>query len=164
MWPYVIEEIEKSPLVGYGRMAMIRIGLAGEMREIGLEFSHPHNVYLDTLLDNGIVGSLPIFLFWGLVLIYSTRLFRSKDTLSSVIGGVVFSLTFAQLVSGIGSQHYYPRISTFGLWAGTFIMLRVKVAETQVGLISLNNQYVTAESLSQPYIIVDSSYIQNTDY
>jgi hypothetical protein len=89
-------------------------------------------MYLETLLDNGIVGSVPIFIFWGMMLIYSGRLFRSNNRLFSAVGGVALSLMLAQLFAGIGSQHFYPRESTSGMWVAIFLSLRVYVEKKQM--------------------------------
>ncbi len=132
MWPYVVAKIGASPTVGYGRLAMQRTGLYDELLKVNLSFPHPHNVYLETLLDNGIVGSIPIALFWGMLLVYAAALFRSVNRLYAAVGGLALSLVLAQLFAGVGAQHYYPRVSTLGVWAGAFLMLRVYVEEKRV--------------------------------
>ena len=128
IWPYVIRKIGQSPLIGYGRLGMVRSGLANQlMSELGEVFAHPHNMYLETLLDNGILGSIPIFVFWWLMLIYSIRLFRTKNCICSAIGGLSLSLIIAHLAGGIGAQHVYPRESMLGMLVVMFLSLRVYV-------------------------------------
>jgi O-antigen ligase len=135
IWPYVVQKIEEAPVIGYGRLAMERTGLSERlMKEMGESFPHPHNVYLESLLDNGILGSIPIVLFWGIIVAYSALLFRSANRLYSTAGGLALSLTLAQLFAGIGAQHYYPRVSTVGLWTAMFLMLRVHIEEKQAQL------------------------------
>ena len=128
-WPHVIKKIGEAPLVGFGRLAMPRTGLTESLdRQYGnIGFPHPHNMYLETLLDNGILGSLPIFLFFGMVLVSSAKLFRSADPMCSAVGGVALSMVVAQLAAGMGSQHFYPRESTLGMWAAMLLALRVSV-------------------------------------
>jgi O-antigen ligase len=140
MWPYVIKKIGQSPIIGYGRLSMQRTGLADYLLQINPYwiFPHPHNVYLETLLDNGILGSLPIFIFWGIVLVYSGKLFRSSNRLCSALGGATLALSLAQIFAGIGAQHYYPRISTLGLWAMTFLLIRVYMEHKQTQIQSIN--------------------------
>ena len=135
IWPYVIRKIEQSPVVGYGRLAMQRTGLADELLRMDLPFPHPHNVYLETLLDNGMLGSIPIVVFWGILTIYSASLFMSTNRLYGAVGGLALALTLAQAFAGIGAQHYYPRVSTLGLWVAIFLMLRVYVEEKQTELV-----------------------------
>jgi len=129
IWPRVVDLISESAFIGYGRLGMLRTGLAHELSEEGLRFPHPHNVYLETLLDNGILGSLPILAFWGAMVFYAAALFRSNNHLYAAVGGLALSLIMAQAFAGIGAQHYYPRISTLGMWAGALLMLRVYVEE-----------------------------------
>jgi len=146
VWPLVIEKIIESPMVGHGRRAMSRLGLS---QQLALEqgetyFAHPHNMYLETLLDNGIVGSLPILLFWGAMVFYSANLFRSDNRLYAAIGGAALSLMLAQLFAGVGSQHFYPEASTLGMWAALFLALRVHVEEREA-----QRRAVTAGGLGQ---------------
>jgi O-antigen ligase len=129
MWPYVIDKIGESPLVGYGRLAMQRTGLYHQLLAMDLSFPHPHNMYLEVLLDNGIVGAVPIALFWGILIVYSVRLFRNDNRLYAAVGGSALALVLAQVFAGMGAQHYYPRVSTLGTWAAALLMLRVYVEE-----------------------------------
>lgn len=135
LWPYVIEKIGESPWVGFGRLGMIRSGLVeylDQMRGEGEAERQPHNMYLESLLDNGIVGTIPILTFWALVIVYSTRLFLSSNPLYSAVGGLTLSLTVAQLISGIGSQHFYPDESTMNMWAAMFLALRIYVEDKRM--------------------------------
>jgi len=47
-------------------------------------------------------------------------------------------LSLAQIFAGIGAQHYYPRISTLGLWAMTFLLIRVYLEHKQTQIQSIN--------------------------
>ncbi len=153
MWPYVIDKICESPLIGYGRLAMQRTGLAKQMLEMGLSFPHPHNVYLETLLDNGILGSLPIFVFWGMVLVLCTKLFRSSNRLCSAVGGLTLALTLAQLFAGIGAQHYYPRISTLSLWCAMFLSLRIYLEQKRSQMQATSYLIPQNQQLLQPAVV-----------
>lgn len=130
-WPHIIDRIGDAPVFGYGRLAVLRTGLRDELlaaygRSDALP--HAHNIYLEWLIDNGIVGFIPILAFYVLMLLYSARLFRSGDGLSAAVGGMGLSLILVQLVAGLGAQHFYPRVSTLGMWAGMFLVLRLTVA------------------------------------
>ncbi len=135
VWPHIVDKIGESPVVGYGRLAMERAGLEEYLRQKygeGEAFGQTHNMYLETLLDNGIIGSIPILLFWGMMVIYSGKLFRSDNRLCSAVGGLTLSLMLAQLFAGIGSQHFYPEESTLGAWAAMFLAVRVYVEQARV--------------------------------
>jgi hypothetical protein len=128
-WPYVIEKIKESPILGCGRLAMNRTGIQKYlMEEYGEGFPHPHNAYLELLLDNGIVGALLVLPFYFVVLgLAVPMLLNRSDPLRCAVGGVVCSLTLAFLVAGIGSQTFYPREGAVGMWAAFGLLFRLYV-------------------------------------
>lgn len=133
IWPLVVGKITESPLIGYGRLGMTRTGLVDKLwDELDESFPHPHNMYLETLMDNGLIGSLPILIFWAVIVLYSARLFRSGNRLYSAVGGLSLALVLAQLFAGVGSQHFYPRESTMCVWVAMFLSLRVYVEEMRM--------------------------------
>lgn len=132
-WPYVIEKIGNAPLFGYGRMAMQRTGVATFLRqEFGERFPHPHNAYFQLLMDNGLIGSLPIFLFYLVIIKHSISLFRDSESLVFItVGGVTLSLVLALLVASVGSQTFYPREGAVCMWCAIGLMLRVFVQRSR---------------------------------
>ncbi len=134
VWPYVIEKIQERPTWGFGREAMSRVGLVqflwAHYRE---SFPHPHNAYLEMLLDNGLVGFAIVIPFYLVVLFHSIRLFLDKRSpLSSAAGGVAAALVLALLVASMGSQTFYPREGAVGMWAAIGLMLRVCLERAHV--------------------------------
>jgi O-antigen ligase len=133
-WPFMIAKIAESPMVGYGRLAMIRTGLAGFLWETyGESFPHPHNAYLEMLLDNGIIGFVLVIPFYLLVVWRSVSLFR-EDPESPVfvcIGGMTCALVLALLIASFGSQTFYPREGAVGMWCAIGLMFRVWVQRRQ---------------------------------
>jgi O-antigen ligase len=155
IWPHVIDKIGESPAIGFGRMAMNRTGLTeflGQTYGESEAFPHPHNMYLETLLDNGVIGSIPILLFWGGMVFYSARLFRSKNRLYSAVGGLSLALILAQLVAGLSAQHFYPRESTMCLWMAMFLVLRVHVEEKRVRI----GQTYVEDHVSIPMLVSEA--------
>jgi O-antigen ligase len=128
-WPLVINKIKESPWIGYGKEAMVQTGLAGYLlTEYGELFPHPHNAYLQLLLDNGIFGALGILLFYILITKYSYSLFRdSRSPEFIAAGGCCLALLLALLVASMGSQTFYPREGAVGMWCAIGLMLRVYV-------------------------------------
>ncbi len=131
IWPHVIERIGEAPVVGHGRLAMLRTGLRDELWRLYGEagaFPHPHNLYLEWLFDNGLVGLIPVVILFGWIIWRSTILFRDRtNPWAAMVGGASFALVVTQLVAGIGSQHFYPKISTVGMWVVICLMIRVWV-------------------------------------
>ncbi len=126
-WPLVIAKIGESPWLGHGREAMRSQRISSYLwSELGEDFGHPHNAYLQCLLDNGWIGAIPIFLFYLIVLRRSISLFAdSRSPVFIAVGGVCLALVFAQLVGSLGSQTFYPREGTVGLWCAMGLMWRV---------------------------------------
>lgn len=127
VWPYVVDKIGESPGVGYGCLAMRRTGLTDFLEaQIGMGFFHPHNAYLEWLLDNGVVGLVPVAAFFGICLVWSAVLFRNTNSpWYAAVGGIALSLVLAQLLGAMGSQHFYPRVSTTGMWASALLAIRL---------------------------------------
>ncbi len=126
-WPYVIDRILEAPWIGYGREGMKRTGISSYLwTEFGESFPHPHNAYLQFVLDNGVIGMLPVVAFYFTVLLYGLRLFRDQANPEYVaVGGAALSLVLALLVAALGSQSFYPEEGVVGLWCAVGLMLRV---------------------------------------
>ena len=130
IWPFVLKKIGERPVLGFGMLAMQRTGLAAQFRYEG--FAHPHNAYLEVLLDSGVVGLVPILFFYIAVTVRALRLFvKPRDAIDSAIGGASCALVLALLVAGMGSQHFYPQVGGVGMWAAIGLMLRASVERAQ---------------------------------
>ncbi|HED16884.1 MAG TPA: O-antigen ligase domain-containing protein [Gammaproteobacteria bacterium] len=129
IWPFVVDKIGDAPYLGHGRRAMQRLGLSEFLAATFHEaFPHPHNAYLQLLLDNGWLLSLPIFMFYLLILSYSLSLFRDRSNILYVaVGGGTFAFVLAQLSGSIGAQSFYPSEGTVSMWCMMGLMLRVYV-------------------------------------
>jgi O-antigen ligase len=130
-WPYVIAQIKEGPILGFGREAMITTGVYQKILDDTQDtesFPHPHNAYLQLLLDDGLLGFSLIIPFYWVVLRCSFRLFRDhSDHLFEAAGGVCCALVLALMVAGMGGETFYPREGAVGMWAAIGIMLRVHV-------------------------------------
>lgn len=131
IWPYVTQKIQESLHTGYGRLAMIRTGIARQLKnDLGEDFPHPHNAYLECLLDNGLIGLLLILPFYLAMLYVSARMLRTRDSpLASAVGGVSLCLILALLVAAAGSQTFYPREGAVGMWCAIGLALRLGVQQ-----------------------------------
>jgi O-antigen ligase len=133
-WPLVVDKIADHPLLGYGRLAMRRTGIAAKLlADVGEDFPHPHNAYLELLLDSGLVGLLLVMPFYLVMLTRSLSLLRDTHPVCVSIGGVACSLVLALLVASIGSQTFYPREGAVGMWAALGLMLRISVDRARAG-------------------------------
>ena len=134
-WPLVIDKIGESPIFGYGRRAMQRTGLT-ELSGLELDdqgVGHPHQAYLQVLLDNGIIGFIIVIGLYTCLWIYSVRLFVDRtDPLYSAAGGVALALVTGPIVACMGGQSFYPNRIDVGMWCAIGIMLRLYVARSRL--------------------------------
>lgn len=133
-WPPVIEKISAAPVLGYGGLAMQSLGISAMLEEVFAEdFTHPHNGYLEFILDNGLLGFLPILIFYLLIIKYSLSLLRDlRSPVFTAGGGICFSLVAALLIASFSSQTFYPREGAVGMWCAIGLMLRVYVERSRM--------------------------------
>jgi O-antigen ligase len=133
MWPLVIAKINEQPIIGYGRQAMQRLGITQYlMDQYDESFPHPHNAYLELMLDNGLIGALIVFPFYVTILICAMRLFFDNSfPFYAAIGGMTLAFLLALLIAGMGSQTFYPREGAVGLWASIGLVLRMNVERSR---------------------------------
>lgn len=158
IWPVVTAKIVESPVIGFGRESMRRTGLQqyledeyGEAATVAV--AHPHNAYLEVLLDSGIVGFIIIVGLHAMIWVYSIRLFVDwGDPLYASVGGVALSLLTGHLVSFMGGQSFYAEQIDVGLWCAIGIMLRLYV--DRAGLAAR----IHAQSISAAYMDYDEQF------
>ena len=159
IWPYVISKIYESPVFGFGRESMKRTGLHKTLeREVGAgeAVTHPHNAYLEVLLDSGLIGFVIIVGLHTIILVYSARLFVDRgDPLYTAVGGVALALLTGHLVNYMGGQSFYFRQIDVGLWCAIGVMLRVYVARGR--LVAKENGASVASMRTTKDIIVSQT-------
>ncbi len=139
IWAFVIPKIFESPVVGFGRRAMPRTGMTQELLNIwgaaaSMAVSHPHNAYLEVLLENGLNGFVVVVGLHMLILVYAVRTFVAReDPMLMAAGGVALSLLTGHLVANLGGQSFYPRPTDVGLWCAIGAMLRCYVNMQSLG-------------------------------
>lgn len=129
IWPIIVDRIKDAPILGYGRHGIILSGASMEMRDTfgakGAAFPHPHNAYLELLLDNGIIGAAPIFFFFFVISRFSIRLFRNRRSkVLMATGGFSLAFIAGQLIASIGAQSFYPRAGVVIMWCSIGLALR----------------------------------------
>ncbi len=133
-WPLVIEQIKNAPFFGHGYFAIITTGASLEFyKKWDFPYYHPHNAYLQLIVDNGIFLAFPIFIFHLIMLKYAWSLFRDTDSSIYVLAGTsgtALVLTF--LLGSLSGQSFYPEERSFGMWCCMMLMLRVYVERKKV--------------------------------
>jgi O-antigen ligase len=127
IWPYVIDKIKQRPFEGWGRQAQRRLGLAKFAKiELKDDFGHPHNAYLELLLDTGLAGFLPVMTFFAVALYQGMKLFRdSRSPIFIAAGGTSMALILGWMGGSIGAQTFYPREGSVGMWCAIMLSFRV---------------------------------------
>ena len=128
-WPHIIEAIGQAPWIGYGRQAMVTTGLYLRSSNVeGEVVPHPHNLFLELLLDAGWVGFLPVMLLFSLLVVIALRLtVDSRSPLFLAAGGIALAALSAFLFSGFAGRHYYPEENSFAMWCSVGLLLRTWV-------------------------------------
>jgi len=125
IWPAALEGIQDSPVVGYGSYGYVISPALDESLANGGGELHPHNAYLETLLDHGIAGAparLGPFLY-----IFGAGVFlawRRSDPVLRLVGltGVAWaSVTFTM---GLTGQHFGLTENLFTFWCVAGLVVR----------------------------------------
>jgi O-antigen ligase len=142
VWPLIVEKIKESPWRGFGRLAIIREGITYSLwSQYNEEFPHPHNAYLEMLLDNRIIGAIPVISLFLIFLIRSLSLFLKKSCrLFISVGGLSSSLLIAFLIGSFTGQTFYAQETNVGMYCGIGLMLRMYVENGKIVQISRPEQ------------------------
>jgi hypothetical protein len=134
IWRPVMAKIEEEPFLGFGRQAHMRFGLGAAAAHLGEESAgNPHSGYLEFILDNGVLGLLPVMVFFGVVVFHSFNLFRdSRSPISIAAGGTALALTLAWMGGSLTAQSFYPREGAVGLWCALMLAFRVSIERKRV--------------------------------
>jgi len=135
---------------------MRRTGVQQELRNKygeaeGVDVAHPHNAYLQVLLDSGLFGLVIIVGLYMVIWVYSIKLFFERgDPLYRSVGGMVLALLTGHLVANMGGQHFYPEEIHVGLWCAIGVMLRLYVDRSHLGA---NANFSNTQIVVSPFII-----------
>jgi hypothetical protein len=130
IWPVVIAAIERSPLIGHGRLAIRRSPMFEVITEKEKRgFGHAHNAYMDMLLDAGAIGLATALVLFGWIAVTAVRFLRDRrDPLVTLVGAVSLALLSVVLVGGFSGQSMFPNMLTVPLWCTAGILVRLSVA------------------------------------
>jgi O-antigen ligase len=127
IWPPVLAQIMRSPLLGHGRYGILREQCAAEILEAERTLpTHPHNAYLEALLDTGVVG-LALCLTWLALLAAAGRaLIRAGgDPLGPATGSVALVAVAAEVSAAIAGSSFFPSQSTVPALVAWGVTLRL---------------------------------------
>ncbi|MEM7478033.1 MAG: O-antigen ligase [Planctomycetota bacterium] len=121
LWETLIEDIQHKPVLGHGYLAYWSKRQIEELGDkLKWEIPHGHNLYLDVIIDTGIVGLLFLLLLYGSIFqIAASAYQRTRDP------GIAFTigmLTFC-VIHGFGESLF--KLPTFAAFSLTVVVLRL---------------------------------------
>ena len=127
IWPPTLEQIAENPVFGYGRRAILRTPIYDKLRsEFGACPGHPHNAYMEIVLDGGILSLVPVLIFFGGIWVISARLFRTRgDPLAQGVGGLSLAHVTVLLITAMSAQSFYPKRSMVAMLCAWALAARV---------------------------------------
>jgi len=134
IWPPVVDSIGESPIYGRGRLGMLRPDVNDRvLLNYDRNPGHPHNAYLEVLLDTGALGFVIVLTFYVALLNIGVRMLRDrKDYLVVFIGAMGTSNVAALLVMGLSGQSFFPESNVVTVWCAAGLALRMWVMRRQV--------------------------------
>ncbi len=117
IWDFLRVDVEKSFVIGRGRHAVARSENYHKIKRRESNIDHPHNAYLEILLDSGLVGlALVMRLLWLLVqqLRWRLRMAHPRALPIAPFAGLCALAAFC--VAGLTGQTMYPRGYNVFLW------------------------------------------------
>lgn len=97
-WKAAWEKIQENPVIGTGIQTAVR--LPG-----GRIANHPHNAYLRTLLDMGLIGLVAVFIAYGYMLIISYQK-----------SGLLFFSVISLFIMGFVCLEFHPHKQNYLIW------------------------------------------------
>lgn len=128
-WAAMAPEIANHPVLGNG----LRSTLWSEyMRSgIGFKVQHPHNMYLEILLDTGIVGMIIYLYLWGFIWRKSSILVRDPELAPEVrsLFAATPGVMAAYFVFGLTNGHSYPSNDQVYFWVYVAAVMVCPISE-----------------------------------
>lgn len=117
IWQAALDAIEHSPLIGYGTYGYVTSHALTRSVQWGGGENHPHNAYLETLLDQGLLlapGRLAPFLYVLWVAIGLVR--RRGDDPLRLAGVAGVAYVTALFAMGLTGQHFGLTEKPYTFW------------------------------------------------
>ncbi len=129
IWPSVIAQIWESPLIGHGRLGILRTPAHDMIVESeGACPEHPHNAYLEMLLDSGLVGLAPVVIMYGILAFVSAGLcLDRRDPMFGAAGVAGLAAVGTLAIMSMSGSSLFPRENSQMAWCLYGVTLRVWV-------------------------------------
>jgi O-antigen ligase len=99
LWSEIGERIGEAPLAGHGfGRGLLAESLQEELRSVSRNLWHAHNLFLDTVLQTGVVGLVLLLLLLGAVGREAWRAVRSADVRAAACGVALMTMLAGMVV------------------------------------------------------------------
>ncbi len=134
IWPPAIEQVSEAPLFGHGRLSLLRRpSFDAVTSEMGHCPMHPHNAYLEMLMDSGLVGLSIVLAMYGSIAVASVSLLRDRrDSVSRAAGGAALAAVVALLTMSVTGQSLFPKENSQMAWCLYAVAMRVWVEKRRI--------------------------------
>jgi O-antigen ligase len=126
LWPPIIEEIEKAPFFGHGRLAILHTPAYDKI--LATEDTvptTPHNGYLEVMVDTGAIGlAIVLSVFLGVAALSYRLMRRRDDQLARAVGTVGLVHTVGCLVNALSGGVLLPNQGMLGTFCVFGMVLR----------------------------------------
>lgn len=116
LWPFAVAQIQEAPLLGVGRLAILRTSMYQGILNSGSDEppNHPHNAYLEMLCDGGVPSLLVVLAgMTGLFGLAFSMSRRKESPFDEFLGGLGIVAVVPLMVMGISGQSFWPKENTF---------------------------------------------------
>lgn len=122
LWEELITWVNKKPFLGYGYLAFWDAKMVEKLSEtFQWVIPHGHNMYLDIMLDIGLIGLVVYLIWFGSAMFTAYRQFMKCDQVEFAI---VFGIGIFALINGFGESLFkLPTIHLFVLLTCFFSLL-----------------------------------------
>ncbi len=123
VWAAAWEMVKERPLTGVGHGKTGRYSEFYSKKVFGQEewfASHAHNNFLEMASSTGVIGLLVFLAWWGVLLAYAIRSFKTAPPEEKWLSAGVLAALFAFHINGLTQVNFYDGKSQHSLmlWAG----------------------------------------------
>lgn len=128
IWPTALKHIAESPIIGHGRYGILRTRCYDDIFVIAHGVpQHPHNSYLEILLDAGVIGlGICLTCMGGLLYSSASMLRRSRDPIIIAAAAISLAAVVSELAAGVAGSSFYATQSTVPCLCAWGVAMRIK--------------------------------------
>ncbi|MBX3394879.1 MAG: O-antigen ligase family protein [Phycisphaerae bacterium] len=132
LWPAALNQFVDSPIFGRGRFTILRTGMYDAIYDVaGGVPTHPHNSYLEMLIDAGVIGlAICLISMAGLARSGLALMRQRYDPLMTAVGAIGLIGVVTELSAGVAGSSFYPGQSAVPYLCIWGVLLRAVVEKS----------------------------------